>query len=209
MRTNAQARTATSRMTTAEAVTTVRQLKCSTSRRSGTCAVSAPMLPISRPRPGEHGEAARREPVRGQLQNDQPGGGRGAANDRAAGAGHGEAAGCAEQAASPAAVEMEQKISSLRGPRESISIPVGICISDVGVKVERREAAEVLGADAERAHQLRGHHRGRGPQKEGEDVEDRRDAPDHDGEQDRRRCACLPRRARRRLWFPPRQSPLR
>ena len=28
----------------------------------------------------------------------------------------------------PTAVEMEQKISSLRGPRESISIPVGICI---------------------------------------------------------------------------------
>ena len=28
----------------------------------------------------------------------------------------------------PAAVAMEQKISSFRGPSESISIPVGICI---------------------------------------------------------------------------------
>jgi hypothetical protein len=122
------ARMPTSRTTPAETKITDLQPKCWIASRSGTCAVSAPILPKNSPSPESiANRRAGNQCVASFSSTSQP---TAVAPPMIARPAQASAKSCVESKKNaPIPAVIEPQMSSLRAPHESTRIPVGICIA--------------------------------------------------------------------------------
>ena len=148
---------------------------CSTSMRSGTCATSAPTLPIISPKPDSMANRSRGNQCVASLSVTTQPTAVAPPTIRRPTRGERVAARRAEEARADGRRDRARDQQPARAP--GVDQDAGRDLHrDVRVEVHRGEVPELARADPEVAHQLRRHHGGRRAQVEGREIEGGRDA---------------------------------